>query len=175
MRWPKPSSYCWALPPPQAQSTDKGHGRIEQRRLWSLPIDGATIGLAGAAQIFRIDRKVEFLRKGRVYKTTQETVYGVTSLWPEEAPPEVLLLRVREYWGIEIKQHYRRDHTQREDHCQVRHTTSARNLSLMRSMAIFLYEQQRPTRSGKKSLPDWQRKNMRNPNPLIKQLTPSSG
>jgi hypothetical protein len=140
-----------------------------------VPIDGATIGLAGAAQIFRIDRKVEVLRKGRVIKTTHETVYGVTSLGPEEAPPELLLQRVREYWGIEIKQHYRRDHTQREDHCQVRHTISARNLSLMRSAAIFLYEQQRRTRSGKKSLPDWQRKNMRNPYPLIKQLTPSAG
>ena len=138
-------------------------------------MDGATLGLAGAAQIFRLDRQVQFLRQGRVYKTTQETAYGVTSLWPQEAPPQVLLERVREYWGIETKQHYRRDHTQREDHGQVRHTTSARNLALLRSAAIFLYEQQRPTRSGKKSLPDWQRKNMRNPNPLIHALTPSSG
>ena len=138
-------------------------------------MDGATLGLAGAAQIFRMDRPVEFLRQGRVDKTTPETVCGVTRLWPREAPPEVLRQRVREYWDIETKQPYRRDHTQREDPGQVRHTTSARNLSLMRSAAIFLYEQQRPTRSGKKSLPDWQRKNMRNPNPLIQALTPSPG
>jgi predicted transposase YbfD/YdcC len=131
------------------------------------------VGLAGAAQVFRIDRKVEFLRKGRVVKTTQETVYGVTSLWPEEANAQRLLDLVRGYWVIETKQHHRRDHTQREDHCQVRHTVSARNLSLMRSVAIFLYECQ--ARSGKKSLPDWQRKNMRNPNPLIGQLTNPTG
>lgn len=131
--------------------------------------------MAGAAQLFRIDRKVEFLRKGRVVKTTHETVYGVTSLWPEEAAPAVLLQRVREYWAIEIKQHYRRDHTQREDHCQVRHTIAARNLSLMRSTSIFLYEQQRRHRSSKQSLPDWQRKNLRNPNALIAQLSPSVG
>jgi hypothetical protein len=122
----------------------------------------------------RIDRKVDTLRKGRVIKSSYEIVYGVTSLWPQEASPQTLLQRVREYWGIETKQHYRRDHTQREDHCQVRHTTAARNLSLLRSLAIFLYEQQRRSPSGKQSLPDWQRKNMRNPNLLIRQLTDSS-
>ena len=121
-------------------------------------------------QIFRIDRKVETMRRGKVIKTTTETAYGVTSRLPEEAAPEQLLNWVREYWWIEDKQHYRRDHTQREDHCQVRNTMAARNLSLLRSGAIFLFEQQRSGRSAKKSLPDWQRKNMRNPNALIRLL-----
>ena len=71
-------------------------------------------------------------------------------------------------WWIEDKQHSRRDPTQREDHCQVRNTVAARNLSILRSGAIFLFERQRSGRSAKKSLPDWQRKNMRNPNALIK-------
>jgi hypothetical protein len=133
-------------------------------------VDGATVGLAGAAQIFRLDRKVDICRKGRIIKTTLITVYGVTSLWTDEANPQKLLDLVRGYWAIETKQHYRRDHTQREDHCLVRHPVTARNLSLMRSMAIFLYEHQRPKRDAKNSLPDWQRKNIRNPNPLIRQL-----
>lgn len=128
------------------------------------------MGLAGAAQIIRIDRKTQTLRKGRVIKTTEETAYLVTSLWAEEADPQKLLELVRGYWAIETKQHYRRDHTQREDHCQVRHTILARNLSLMRSVSIFLFELQRKKREGKKSLPDWQRKNLRNPFPLIMHL-----
>jgi predicted transposase YbfD/YdcC len=144
---------------------------VEYRQLWSQPVDGATVGLAGAAQIFRIDQQVDYLRRGKVIKTTKDTRYGVTSLLPEEADPEALLALVRDYWAIEIKQHYRRDHTQREDHCQVRHPTAARNLSLMRSLAIFLYEQQRADRHGKRSLPDWQKKNHRNPNPLINRFT----
>jgi hypothetical protein len=37
----------------------------------------------------------------------------------------------------------------------------------MRSAAIFLYEQQRRKPNAKKFLPDWQRKNHRQPNPLI--------
>jgi predicted transposase YbfD/YdcC len=125
------------------------------------------LGLAGAAQIIRIDRKTQTLR---VVKTTDETAYLVTSLWTDQADPQKLLELVRGYWAIETKQHYRRDHTQREDHCQVRHTIAARNLSLMRSVSIFLFELQRKKCEGKKSLPDWQRKNLRNPSPLIMRL-----
>ena len=77
--------------------------------------------------------------------------------------------------GIETRQHYRRDHTQREDHCQVRHSTAARHLSLRRSLAIFLYEHQRGGRTAKRSLPDWQRKNHRHPNPLIHSFTAGVG
>ena len=113
---------------------------------------------------------MEYLRKGNVTKTTQESRYAVTSLYPEEAPPNRLLELIRGAWAIETKQHFRRDRTQREDHCQVRHPTAARNLSLMRSLAIFLFERQRHPRSGSQSLPDWQSRNVRNPNPLIALL-----
>jgi hypothetical protein len=134
------------------------------------PVDGGTLGLAGAAQIFRLDQKTDYLRRGQVVKTTHETRFGFSSLYPEEANPDTLLGLVRGYWGIEIKQHYRRDHTQREDHCHVRHPTTARNLALMRSLAIFLYEQQRPRPNGKASLPDWQAHNHRHPNSLIRRF-----
>ena len=119
-RWlsPKPNSCSRAIFPPQAQTIDKGHGRVETRQIWTLPVDGATVGLAGAAQIFRVDQKVEYVRRGKVFKITQESRYGVTSLVPEEADPQSLLALVRGYWSIEIKQHYRRDHTQREDEAQ---------------------------------------------------------
>lgn len=138
-------------------------------------MDGATLGLAGAAQIFRLDQQVDYLRRGHVFKTTRETRYGVLSLTREEAAPDRILGLVRGYWGIETRQHYRRDHTQREDHCQVRHPTAARNLALMRSLAIFLYERQRGSRHGQRSLPDWQRKNHRAPNSLLDRLMAQTG
>jgi len=153
-----------------AQSIDKGHGVIVERKLWVMEVDAKTLGIPGAVQIFRIDRKVQTLRRGQVIKTTAETAYGVTSRLPEEASPEQLLQWVREHWWIEGKQHCRRDHTQREDHCQVRNTVAARNLSILRSGAIFLFEHQRSGGRAKKSLPDWQRKNMRHPHGLIKLL-----
>src|SRR5262245_50375259 len=113
---------------------------------------------------------MEYLRRGEVIKTTQETRYEVTSLYADEAGPERLLELIRGGWAIETKQHFRRDRTQREDHCQVRHPTAARNLSLMRSLAIFLFERQRQRGGGSQSLPDWQSRNARNPNPLIALL-----
>ena len=143
--------------------------------MWTCPVDGSTLGLAGAAQVFRIDRKVQTLRRGQVLKASAETVYGVTSLWPEEAQPAHLQDLVRGYWAIETRQHYRRDHTQREDHCRVRNSTAARNLSLMRSTAIFLFERQRRSRRTKATLPDWQRKNMRHPGALISLLAHPDG
>jgi predicted transposase YbfD/YdcC len=106
-------------------------------------VDGAAVGFPGAVQIFRIERQIDTVRKGQVTGTTVISVYGVTSLSADEASPQRLLELVREYWAIEIKQHYRRDHTQREDHCLVRHPVAARNLALLRSAAIFLIEQQR--------------------------------
>ena len=51
---------------------DKAHGRIDHRTLWSQPIDGATLGLAGAKQIFRIDLKSEHLLLPRSEEHTSE-------------------------------------------------------------------------------------------------------
>jgi hypothetical protein len=133
------------------------------------------LGLAGAAQIFRLDQQVDYLRRGHVFKTTRETRYGVLSVAAQAAVPDAVLALVRGYRGIETRQHYRRDHTQREDHCQVRHPTAARNLALMRSLAIFLYEQQRGKPHGQRSLPDWQRQNLRQPNPLLHRLLDETG
>lgn len=132
-----------------------------------MEVDGAAIGLAGAAQIFRLHTRVEYLRAGNVYKESEDDRYGVTSLSSQEACQETLLGIIRGYWAIETKQHFRRDHTQREDHCQVKDTNSARVLSLMRSAAIFLYERKRTKRNHRESLADWLKKNHRDPNPLI--------
>ena len=41
----------------------------------------------------------------------------------------------------------------------------------MRSLAIFLHERQRKRPTGKGSLPDWQRRNLRQPNSLIARFT----
>lgn len=132
-----------------------------------MPIDPSTVGLAGAAQLICIRRRVQTIRKGQVIKETIEIAYLVTSLWVEEANPEQLLQWARVHWSIENGQHFRRDRTQDEDRCTVRHTTTARNLSLFRSLAIFLHERQCWLRGGKKSLPDYERKILRAPSPLI--------
>lgn len=140
---------------------------MEERALWWCETEPQTLGLAGAAQVLRLERKVDEIRRGQVIKHTEETAYGVTSLWPEEAGPERLLELARAQWKIENGQHHRRDRTQDEDRCTVRETNSARLLSLFRSLAIFLHEEQRGKRGGKESWPDFERHLCRQPGGLI--------
>ena len=95
----------------------------------------------------------------------------VTTFTAQEAGPEQLLQLAREHWSIENGQHHRRDRTQDEDRCMFRDVVAARNLSLFRSLAIFLFQQQRQRRAGKKSLPDFQSRNHSHPWALIHRFT----
>jgi len=117
--------------------------------------------------VVRIERIVDEVRQGQVTKHTEETAFAVTSFWPDEANADRLLQLARDHWQIENGQHHRRDRTQDEDRCQVRETNTAWVLSLFRSLTIFLYENQRSKRGGKKSLPDFERKVCRQPAAMI--------
>ena len=135
--------------------------------MWCAPADPAALGLAGVAQVVRIHRHNQYLRKGQVYKETDEVAFAVTTFTAPEAGAERLLQLAREHWSIENGQHHRRDRTQREDNCTVRDTSTGRNLSLFRSLAIFLFEQQRRRKDGKASLPDLESHNHSHPWILI--------
>ena len=136
-----------------------------------MPTDPRTIGLAGVAQVVRVRCHVQEVRQGQVIKETDDVRFALTSLWPEEAAAPQLLQLAREHWSIENGQHYRRDRTQDEDRCPVRDTTAARNLSLFRSLAIFLFKAQSQGQDGKKSLPDFERHVHRKPWGLIRRFT----
>ncbi len=129
------------------------------------------MGLAGVAQVVRIHSHAQLVRQGKVIKETDEVRFAVTSYWPEEASPQRSLKTGRDHWSIENGQHYRRDRTQDEDRCPVRETTAARNLSLFRSLAIFLFKRQASGKDGKKSLPDFERHVHRRPWGLIGRFT----
>jgi hypothetical protein len=167
---PKPSNCCPANFPPQAQTLDKSHGRVEHRQLWRMPVLPEEVALAGAAQLARIERQVDKVRKGRVIKTTTEVVYAVTSRWTDQITPDQLLALARDHWTIENRQHHRRDRTQDEDRCLVRNPRSARNLSLFRTRVIYLFERQRPRSGACRSLPDFQRRGCRQPGRVIQRL-----
>lgn len=129
------------------------------------------MGLAGVAQVVRIHRHIQYVRKGKIYKETHEVTFAVTTFTAQEAGPERLLQLARDHWSIENGQHHRRDRTQDEDRCPVRDTVAARNLSLLRSLAIFLFQQQRAGKDGKKSLPDFQSRSHSHPWALIHRFT----
>ena len=123
------------------------------------------------AQVVRIHCHSQVLRRGRIIKESDDVRFAVTSYWPDEAGPQRLLELARDHWSIENGQHYRRDRTQDEDRCPVRDRTTARNLSLLRSLSIFLFKAQEGRAGAKKSLPDHERHVHRKPWGLIRRLT----
>jgi hypothetical protein len=129
------------------------------------------MGLAGVAQVVRIRCHTQEVRQGQVTKETDDVRFAVTTYGPWEADPPRLLALARAHWSIENGQHYRRDRTQDEDRCPVRDATAARNLSLFRSLAIFLFKAQSGTKGAMRSLPDFQRHVHRKPGGLIRRLT----
>ena len=132
---------------------DKDHGRIETRDLWCARTSPKTLGLAGVAQVVRIRSHTQEVRRGKVIKETDDVRFALTTYWPQEADPDRLLEVGRSHWSIENGQHYRRDRTQDEDRCPVRETTTARNLSLFRSLAIFLFQRQAQSKGAKNHCP----------------------
>ena len=70
--------------------------------------------------------------------TTEEVVYGITSLPRGRATAADLLGLCRAHWGIENGLHHTRDTTFAEDRCRVRRGQSGRVLASLRNIAIYL-------------------------------------
>ena len=101
----------------EATTIGKGHGRLEHRTLRASPGLKDYLDWPYAQQVFQLERRAERIKDGKI---TCETVYGITSLGPDQAGPQRLLEVVRTHWNIENGLHYRRDETMREDWCHLR-------------------------------------------------------
>jgi predicted transposase YbfD/YdcC len=100
-----------------ATTHDKGHGRIETRKLTASSMLNEFVNWPYVEQVFRLERRFIRVRDGKVMS---EISYGVTSLSAEEADAARLLEIARDHWGIENGLHYRRDETLREDRCRLK-------------------------------------------------------
>ncbi len=89
----------------QAESWDKGHGRLEHRQILCSPDLNDWFGKQweGIAQVFRLERSTLLLKTNQ---TRHEVVYGLSSLSMRQAPPARMLSLVRDHWAIENKLHY---------------------------------------------------------------------
>ena len=118
-----------------AAALDKGHGRIEKRVLTASSDLNDYLDWPHVQQVFRLERRFEYVNQG---KTTCETVYGVTSLRPDQASPQRLLEIVRTHWNIENGLHYRRDETLREDWCHLRLGHTQRMMAAVNKLVLNL-------------------------------------
>jgi hypothetical protein len=131
---PSEPNRCHDGPPPDLrsfQTTEKGHGRIETRKITTSAEVVAHLQWPGAAQVARLERT---RRIGG--KTSTEIVYLITSLAAEEAGPARLLELNRGHWGIENRVHHVRDVSMNEDRCRVR--AGARPLACLRNLVVSL-------------------------------------
>lgn len=119
----------------QARTRRLAHGRLEERALLAVaaPPD---LGFPHARQVLRLQRRRIDKRTGEVL--TDETVYGVTSLGPEQATPRQLLRLWRRHWWVENREHWIRDVIFGEDASTTRTGTAPQALAAFRNLALSL-------------------------------------
>jgi predicted transposase YbfD/YdcC len=125
-----------------ARSVDKGHGRFETRTLVSTTqLNEEYLDFPGAAQCFKLTRTRRLRdRDTGEFKTTTETVCGITSLTREQANAGKLLAAVRAHWGIENKVFHVRDQTLGEDASRVRKKSAPIVFATLRNSVVNMLQ-----------------------------------
>jgi predicted transposase YbfD/YdcC len=128
------------------QTTDKGHGRIEVRRYWTM----GKVEHVLDSDKWKGLKSIGLVESQRTIdgETTRETRYYLNS-FPSNA--EVFANAVRSHWGIENVLHWRLDIGFREDDCRIRKDNSPENLALLRHLALNLLSQEKTAQVGIKN------------------------
>ena len=122
------------------QQTEKGHHRIEIRKIWAIPVS-AFGGLYQQQEWSGLQTIVVVERTRRLWnKNTHEIQFYLSSL-----PPNALEngSAIRKHWGIENQVHWTLDVTFREDQCRIRSGNSPENLALLRRWALNALNQEK--------------------------------
>lgn len=115
------------------ETVNKGHGRLEIRKIWCSTELNRYLKFPCVSQVFCIEREITHLKKG---KTTVETVYGVTSQSVDKASPKKILQQNRGHWSIENKIHWVLDVTFDEDRSQIRNLNGPMVMTCLKRFAI---------------------------------------
>ncbi len=118
----------------EAQTVERGHGRVDERRhlVASTDLTGY-LDWPGLAQVFRLERA--WREGGRSHRALH---YGITSLGPACTGPAQLLDLRRGHWSIENRLHRQKDVAFGEDASLVHLGQGPAVLALLRDAAISL-------------------------------------
>ena len=130
---------------PACDAFDESHGRLVRRRVFVSPAPEALEPLHGWPDL-RTLLAVETIRSiNGTAKTEAEIRYFLTSC---DDDPAVLAQAIRRHWSIENSLHWVLDVTFREDDSRVRHRAAARNLALLRKIALNLVAADRSSQTS---------------------------
>jgi predicted transposase YbfD/YdcC len=121
-----------------ATKSNHGHGRFEKRTIETSAMLNDYLDWPGVGQVYRLVRQFSWIRAGKVYKTSCETEYGITSLSRDQVSAAQLLQFRRQHWNIETGSHYRRDVTFREDATRMTVGAAGRILATFHNLVIAL-------------------------------------
>jgi len=144
----------------EACTLNKGHGRIEKRRLVTTTMLAEHLAWPGARQVCQLTRTIT--RKG---VTTTEVHYAIASVGRDRADAARLMKWWRGHWGIENRLHWVRDESFGEDRCRVRTGNAPQVLAGVRNMIINWLRSHRT-----ENIANALRKNAWNPQPLFAKL-----
>jgi predicted transposase YbfD/YdcC len=134
---------------------DEGHGRLVRRRVFASPAARELEPLSGWPELATV-LAVETIRGVTgTGKIEGEIRYFLTSCGDD---PAVLVQAIRRHWSIENALHWVLDVTFREDDSRVRDRTAARNLALLRKIALNLVARDRRSRAsrrGRRKMAAW--------------------
>ena len=121
-----------------ARQVNLGHGRLEKRTIQTSAMLNDYVDWPGIGQVYRLERKFDWVRQGKVYKTSSEIEYGITSLPRQQADPAKVLRIRRQHWLIETGLHYRRDVTFHEDATRMTIGAAGRILATVHNLVVGL-------------------------------------
>lgn len=109
-----------------------------------MAVEAETIGLPFAQAVISVTRTCEKTCRGKL-ETSMGVRYFVTSLDPQKHTPAQFAEYVRGHWGIENKNHWKRDAQWREDSPRFRNPKSAQVLAVLRGALLALCREPSPT------------------------------
>jgi len=126
---------CWRARPPFS-SDNKAHGRITHHEVRVVAVDAETIGLPFARALISVTRTAQSTKEGA--QPIPGRRFFVTSLGPEECRPEQFAEHIRGHWGIENKNHWKRDAQWGEDAPRFKNPKTAQALAILRGGLLAL-------------------------------------
>ena len=135
------------------QTVNKGHGRIEKRRCWTLSDPSCLQMLPDRAEWKHLRTVVMVCAERQLNgQTTVKTRYYLSSLGGETAgTARTALAAIRRHWTIENQLHWVLDIAFREDDSRIRTAHAPENFAVLRRIALNRLAREKTARIGIKA------------------------